>query len=194
MPWRETDVMTERLQFVAAYQRGGFSMTDLCAQFGIARKTGYQLLQRYAVLGPAGLHEGSRRHTAAGESSNVGSCERGRTGGVPDRSGVSRRGQISVRHFVSPGARQGPARRRLCAPHPADPNGLGAFSAGANSGSLRMPVDAPEGPETVHTEVPAAHDPPAGNPQVFKAASPSRIIPYRLLSCFATADPFSIIS
>ena len=61
MPWRETDVRTERLQFVAAYQRGLFSMTDLCEQFGIARKTGYQLVHRYAALGPAGLYEGSRR-------------------------------------------------------------------------------------------------------------------------------------
>ena len=61
MPWRETDVRTERLQFIAAYQRGLFSMTDLCEQFGIARKTGYQLVHRYAALGPAGLYEGSRR-------------------------------------------------------------------------------------------------------------------------------------
>jgi transposase InsO family protein len=61
MPWRETDVKTERLQFVAACQRGLFSMTDLCEQFGIARKTGYKLLQRYAALGPVGLCERSRR-------------------------------------------------------------------------------------------------------------------------------------
>jgi putative transposase len=61
MPWRETDVVTERLQFVAAYQRGIFTMTDLCAQFGIARKTGYKLLDRYATRGPAGLCDGSRR-------------------------------------------------------------------------------------------------------------------------------------
>jgi putative transposase len=61
MPWRETDAVNERLQFIAAYQRGVFTMTDLCEQFGVARKTGYKLLRRYATRGSGGLDNDSRR-------------------------------------------------------------------------------------------------------------------------------------
>ncbi len=34
--------MTERRRFVDDAHRGLFSMTDLCARYGISRKTGYK--------------------------------------------------------------------------------------------------------------------------------------------------------
>lgn len=46
--------------FVTAHQREKVSMTELCAAFGIARKTGYKWLSRYAELGVEGLKELSR--------------------------------------------------------------------------------------------------------------------------------------
>ena len=46
MPWRETSVMDERLQFVMAYQAGEVGMTELCRVAGISRKTGYKWLER----------------------------------------------------------------------------------------------------------------------------------------------------
>ena len=46
MPWKESSVMEERLRFVAQLLEGE-SMTDLCRQFGISRKTGYKLFDRY---------------------------------------------------------------------------------------------------------------------------------------------------
>lgn len=52
--------MNERLKFVAAVQEGRLSMTDLCARFGISRKTGYKILARYAQDGPEGLLDRSR--------------------------------------------------------------------------------------------------------------------------------------
>jgi transposase len=39
--------MTERRRFVDDAHRGLFSMTDLCARYGISRKTGYKWLDRY---------------------------------------------------------------------------------------------------------------------------------------------------
>jgi putative transposase len=56
MPWKETRIVDERIQFIAAVAadpRGNF--TRLCARFGISRAKGYKWLERYEKLGPAGL-------------------------------------------------------------------------------------------------------------------------------------------
>lgn len=58
MPWKETCVMDQRIQFIAAVAedpRGNF--TRLCARFGISRAKGYKWLERYKQLGAAGLHD-----------------------------------------------------------------------------------------------------------------------------------------
>jgi transposase InsO family protein len=55
MPWRVTDVVDERTRFVLEYEGGGFTMAELCRIYGIARKTGYQWVDRYAVEGMVGL-------------------------------------------------------------------------------------------------------------------------------------------
>jgi hypothetical protein len=60
MPWREISSMDERLRFVAAVLAGEQSMTELCASFGISRKTGYKWRARCARQGPEGLHDLSR--------------------------------------------------------------------------------------------------------------------------------------
>ena len=62
MPWRETCAMTERLRFIAAVEEGDATMAALCREFGISRKTGYQLLARYAAEGDDGLQD--RSHAA----------------------------------------------------------------------------------------------------------------------------------
>jgi transposase InsO family protein len=61
MPWRETSPMEQRLEFVREYGSGLFTMTELAAQYGISRKTGYKWLERYEVDGVDGLHDHSRR-------------------------------------------------------------------------------------------------------------------------------------
>ena len=60
MPWNQTNPVNERLKFVAAVQRGRCTMTELCADFGISRKTGYKLLRRYEREGPEALRDRSR--------------------------------------------------------------------------------------------------------------------------------------
>ena len=42
MPWNETKPMDERVKFVAAYLAKEVSFSELCARFGISRKTGYK--------------------------------------------------------------------------------------------------------------------------------------------------------
>ena len=55
MPWQNVTPMEEINRFVILARSGRFSVTDLCEQFGISRKTGYKHLERYAALGLAGL-------------------------------------------------------------------------------------------------------------------------------------------
>lgn len=59
MPWRESDAMNERLKFIAAHQAAVYTMSELCARFGISRKTGYKWVARYAAGGVRGLEPGS---------------------------------------------------------------------------------------------------------------------------------------
>lgn len=42
MPWRETSVMDERLEFVKCYEAGEIGLAELCRSAGISRKTGYK--------------------------------------------------------------------------------------------------------------------------------------------------------
>ena len=61
MPWRETLLMDQRVQFIADYQRDVFDMAELARRYGISRKTAYKWLDRYTVAGPAGLLDRSCR-------------------------------------------------------------------------------------------------------------------------------------
>src|SRR5215471_12273580 len=60
MPWRECHQMDERLRFVAR-RLDGEKMAVLCREFGISRKTGYKIFNRYKDCGMEGLTDRSRR-------------------------------------------------------------------------------------------------------------------------------------
>ena len=60
MPWNQTDPMNQRTRLVLAYQDGLYTMTELCARFGVSRKTGYKWLHRYREQGLGGLKDHSR--------------------------------------------------------------------------------------------------------------------------------------
>src|SRR5437763_1679665 len=60
MPWKECSVMDERLKFVAR-RLAGEPMAELCREFGISRKTGYKIFDRYQECGIHGLTDRSRR-------------------------------------------------------------------------------------------------------------------------------------
>lgn len=59
MPWKECNRMDERLRFVARLLDGE-KMASLCREFGISRKTGYKIFNRYKDEGLRGLEDRAR--------------------------------------------------------------------------------------------------------------------------------------
>ncbi|MCX6953090.1 MAG: helix-turn-helix domain-containing protein [Verrucomicrobia bacterium] len=53
--------MEEKQRFVSLAGTGKFTVTELCAEFKVSRKTGHKWLRRYRAEGAAGLRERSRR-------------------------------------------------------------------------------------------------------------------------------------
>jgi transposase-like protein len=45
VPWKETTPMHQRTLFIADHLRGTRSVTELCAEYGIARKTAYKWIE-----------------------------------------------------------------------------------------------------------------------------------------------------
>ena len=60
MPWRECSVTEERLRFVTRLLEGE-GMSEVCRDFGISRKTGYKIFNRYKDQGLEALCDRSRR-------------------------------------------------------------------------------------------------------------------------------------
>jgi transposase len=65
MPWNESNHMDERIKFVARLLDGE-NMSRMCREFGISRKTGYKIFNRYKDFGLAGLQDQSRITTQLG--------------------------------------------------------------------------------------------------------------------------------
>ena len=59
MPWKTSTPVDLRREFMERVLRGE-RVTDLCREFGISRKTGDKLKQRYKRMGEAGLEDGRR--------------------------------------------------------------------------------------------------------------------------------------
>ena len=55
MPWKQTDAMDQRMQFILDWKAARESKTELCRRYGIQRRIGYKWVQRYQRDGPAGL-------------------------------------------------------------------------------------------------------------------------------------------
>ena len=60
MPWKACHVVDDRLRFVARVLDGE-KMAPLCVEFGISRKTGYKIYDRYTDYGLQGLTDRNRR-------------------------------------------------------------------------------------------------------------------------------------
>jgi len=56
----ETVPVQQRTQFIDDVHEGFYSMTELCARYGISRKTGYKWLERFQEGGRRGLADRSR--------------------------------------------------------------------------------------------------------------------------------------
>jgi len=60
MAWRLKKVEEQRKELVEAYLKGATSMTELCEQFGVSRKTAYKWCDRYKCEGDEGLKDQSK--------------------------------------------------------------------------------------------------------------------------------------
>ena len=60
MPWKECNQVEERLRFIARVLDGE-KIAGLCREFGISRKTGHKIFNRYKDCGIDGLTDRSRR-------------------------------------------------------------------------------------------------------------------------------------
>jgi transposase len=62
MPWLETDVREQRVQFIVEATAPGANLSALCRRYRVSRKTGYRWLDRYEATGTLlALEERSRR-------------------------------------------------------------------------------------------------------------------------------------
>jgi transposase InsO family protein len=61
MPWKEATCMSEKLRFIEQIGLQERAFSELCREFGISRKTGYKLFNRYNQEGIAGLNARSRK-------------------------------------------------------------------------------------------------------------------------------------
>ncbi|HZR82883.1 MAG TPA: leucine zipper domain-containing protein [Candidatus Binatia bacterium] len=52
--------MKERMRFIVDWERGHFTMIELCRRYGVSRKTGYKWIERFETAGIEGLAERSR--------------------------------------------------------------------------------------------------------------------------------------
>ncbi len=60
MSWAETNPVHERMRFVAALQRRTQTMSEICREFGVSRKTGYKILRRFEAEWIGGLRDRGR--------------------------------------------------------------------------------------------------------------------------------------
>jgi hypothetical protein len=75
MPWKECHVMDERLRIVARLLEGE-KMAPLCAEFGISRKTGYKIFDRYKECGVQAFTDRGRRRSVPSPSRRDLRCTR----------------------------------------------------------------------------------------------------------------------
>ena len=61
MAWKESDRVSQRLEFVRLASVEGSNISLLCRRFGVSRKTGYKWLNRWRDKGSEGLVDQSRR-------------------------------------------------------------------------------------------------------------------------------------
>lgn len=53
--------MDQRVRFISEYLEGYFPVAEICRQFNISRKTGYEWLTRYEKYGALGLEDRHRK-------------------------------------------------------------------------------------------------------------------------------------
>jgi transposase InsO family protein len=68
MPWKETEKMQEKKEFVLKAMDPRMVFTELCREYGISTRVGYKWKNRFLEKGYAGLEEESRRPISNGQA------------------------------------------------------------------------------------------------------------------------------
>ena len=155
MPWKECNIMDERMRFVSRLLEGG-AMSALCREFNISRKTGNKILGRYRDCGLEGLNDRSRRPyrqanqlPSPSRNRDCAAEERPSLRGVLPRSGSGCAGSTRI-FIVPPSPRFTPSWiamvwsnespddnassvKALLSPHPISPTVCGALIIRVNS-------------------------------------------------------------
>lgn len=100
MAWKVSCAMDERVQFIGKYLEGQSSMSSLCEEFGISRKTGYKWVSRYQAEGGSGLEERSRapRHHPHAVSKSVVEAVLARRKTIPQEGPLKIRAHLREQH------------------------------------------------------------------------------------------------
>ncbi len=61
MPWKETTIMEQKIEFICEWRTGKYTITELCRGFGISRPTAYKIIDRFEKKGYDGLIELSKK-------------------------------------------------------------------------------------------------------------------------------------
>ncbi len=61
MPWKDTTIMEQKIEFICEWRTGKYTITELCRCFGISRPTAYKIIDRFEKEGYEGLRELSRK-------------------------------------------------------------------------------------------------------------------------------------
>ena len=61
MPWKETTIMEQKIEFICEWRTGKYTITELCKAFEISRPTAYKIIARFEKEGFEGLRELSRK-------------------------------------------------------------------------------------------------------------------------------------
>lgn len=61
MPWKNNSPMDQKIAFIREWESGKFYFNSLCQAYGISRKTGYKIIERYKENGLYDLAQRSRR-------------------------------------------------------------------------------------------------------------------------------------
>ena len=60
MPWKEKTMINKRPEFALKSLQAGVNFTELCAEYGISRRTGYKWKQRFLEDGASAMADQSR--------------------------------------------------------------------------------------------------------------------------------------
>ncbi len=61
MPWKDTTIMEQKIEFICEWRTGKYTVTELCRNFEISRPTAYKIIARFEKDGYEGLRELSRK-------------------------------------------------------------------------------------------------------------------------------------